>query len=177
MDLKEDKRGPGRPKKTEAQKTRISVLERRLQNPFGEPSSPIDLTKPGMIPRWFNGAIINDKVWRAKQKGWIPVRPSDVADQDQIGGTNVSPDGFVVRGDRGQEVLMMMLRDEFDQIQMAKTRHNIRVLRDPNRQQSEILESAASKFGSETADLMAKKTRVYNDVTDSREILERVDVE
>lgn len=154
-------------------KPRISVLERRLQNPFGEPSSPVHLKEPGLIARWFNAAIIADKIWRAKQKGWTPVRPEDVVDLDQIGGYTKSPDGFIARGDRGQEVLMCMPREDFDQIQMAKTRHNNRNMGNPNRQKAELLEAAGKNLGSEAADFLNRRVGPVGDVTDSYERIER----
>ena len=123
---------------------KLSVLDRRLLNPFGEPSSPIGLKDRSLVARWFNAAIMTDKIWRAKQKGWTPVRPDDIADLDQIGGYAVSPDGVVTRGDRGQEVLMSMPLDAYDQIQMAKARVNrekMRVTRD------EVTAAAAERVG------------------------------
>src|SRR5690349_24702954 len=90
--------------KTESVKPRISVLERRLQNPFGEPSIPILLKEPGFICRWFNNAISSDKSWRAEQlKGWEYVRPEMVVDMTQIGANAISPDQKITRGGRGEE--------------------------------------------------------------------------
>lgn len=153
---------------------RISVLERRLQNPFGEPSAPITFKEPNRFPRWFNAAIITDKIWRAKNKGWSFVYPKDVEDLDQIGGYEIAPaGGYITRGERGREVLMWMPKDAFEQIQMAKTRHTLRDLRDPTRQRAELLEEAGKKLGSQTAELMEKRISHYNTVTDTREILER----
>lgn len=158
-------------------KPRISVLERRLQNPFGEPSAPVDLKDPSLVCRWFNGAIIADKIWRAKNKGWTPVRPDDVVDLDQIGGYTKSVEGFVTRGERGQEVLMAMPKDERDQIQMAKTRVNLANMGNPNRQKDEIANAAASHLGAEAADFIGKKLGPVGGVTDSYERVERLPVE
>lgn len=156
-----------------AKKPRISVLERRLQNPFGEPSSPVHLKEPGLIARWFNAAIISDKIWRAKQKGWDPVRPEDVVDLDQIGGYTKSPDGFIARGDRGQEVLMCMLKSDYDQIQIAKTKYNNRHMGNPNAQKRDIVEAAGNALGSEAADFLNKRVGPVGGVMDSYERIER----
>lgn len=156
-------------------KPRISVLERRLQNPFGEPSSPVHLKDGSLIARWFNAAIISDKIWRAKQKGWTPIRPEDVVDLDQIGGYTKSPDGFISRGDRGQEILMSMPREDFDQIQMAKTRHNNRNMGNPNAQKREIVEAAGKQLGDEAADFLSQRTGPMGGVMDSYERIERRD--
>jgi hypothetical protein len=158
----------------EKPKPRISVLDRRLQNPFGEPSSPVDLKDRRLIARWFNGAIIADKIWRAKQKGWTPVRPDDVVDLDQIGGFTKSPDGFVARGDRCQEVLMQMPKEDFDLIQMAKTKHNLRNMGNPGAMKAEVVEAAGQQFGDRAADFL-NKSRPVGNVTDQYERIERRD--
>ena len=148
---------------------RLSVLERRTLDPFGEPSAPIGLKDRSLVCRWFNAAIMTDKIWRAKQKGWTPVRPDDVSDLDQIGGFGVSPDGAIVRGDRGQEVLMAMPRDAYRQIEMAKARVNrekMRVTRD------EIQQAAAERLGDEAL----QQGRPIGSVQDSYERI-RVDPE
>ena len=81
----------------------------RLRNPFGEPSAPIQFKDPSRIARWFNAAIIDDKIFRAKNKGWDLVYEKDLVDKDQVGGYTLDPSGgHIVRGDRGREVLMQM---------------------------------------------------------------------
>lgn len=157
-------------------KPRISVLERRLQNPFGEPASPIDLKDRALVPRWFNAAIVADKIWRAKQKGWLPVRAGEVVDPDQVGGFTVSPDGFVTRGDRGQEVLMCMKRDDFEQIMQAKTKWNNRNMGNPHGQLQELAQAAGERFGDQAGEFLTQ-SRVVGAVHDSRERIERKDLE
>ena len=159
--------------KLPSKKPRVSVLERRLQNPFGEPSAPITFKEPGRVARWFNGAIITDKIWRAKYKGWTPVRPDDLADLDQIGGYGVSAAGEIVRGERGQEVLMWMPAEDYEQIQLAKTRVNFELMRDFDKQKQEMLAGAAAKFGSEAADYLNARVGPVGSVRDTREIIER----
>lgn len=164
------------PKKDETPtvKPRISILERRLQNPFGEPSYPIHLKDPSLICRWFNGALSSDKIWRAKNvKGWDHVRPEMVVDMEQIGGYTLNPANQITRGERGQEVLMCMPRDAYDQIQLAKTRHNIRNMGNPNATKNEILEAAGNKYGDEAAEFLRKRTGPVGGVTDSYERIER----
>ena len=135
----------------------------------------MDLKDPRLVARWFNAAITADKIWRGKQKGWIPVRPEDVVDLDQIGGFVKSADGFITRGDRGQEVLMAMPTLDRDAIQLAKTRENLRNMGNPNRQKAEIVEAAAKHLGDETAEVMHKRVGPVGVVTDSYERVERLD--
>lgn len=155
-------------------KPAVSVFERRLQNPFGEPSSPVTFKEPNRIARWFNGAIITDKIWRAKHKGWFNVTPADLVDPDQVGGYGLDPAGNIVRGERGQEVLMWMPKDEFEQIQLAKTRVNLETMRDFDKQKRQMLNEAASRFGSQAADYLNARVGPVGTVTDTREIVERL---
>ena len=124
----------------------------RLENPFNEPSAPISLTDPSRECRWFNAAIATDHVWRAKRKGWDQVRPGDVLDIEQIGGYNVSPEGYITRGERGQEVLMSMPKQVRQAVQLAKTRRNIDQLSNPTVEKSNLANAAASQLGPQAAD-------------------------
>lgn len=162
----------------ETPKPRISVLERRLQNPFGEPSIPIQLKDPSLLCRWFNGALSSDKIWRAKHvKGWQLVKPEMIVDMDQIGGYTLGVDNTITRGERGQEVLLCMPRDDFDQIMMAKTQHNLRNMGNPAGMKQEILEAAGTQLGDEAASFLNQKIRAVGGVTDQYERIERREVE
>lgn len=143
----------------------------RFENPFGEPSAPIALKDRGRECRWFNAVIATDHVWRAKRKGWDQVRPDDVVDLDQIGGYNVSPDGYITRGERGQEVLMSMPKDVRAAIQAAKTQANIRHMGNPNATKRNIVEAAGQQIGSQAADYLNSRIIPTGDVTDTKEII------
>jgi hypothetical protein len=96
-----------------------------------------------------------------------------IIDMDQIGGHNISPAGYIVRGERGQEVLMCMPRDAFDQIQMAKTRKNNERMGRSNATKQEVVEAAANKYGDEAADFLNRHVGPVGGVTDSFERIER----
>jgi hypothetical protein len=161
--------------KAEKPAPRISVLDRRLQNPFGEPSAPVSLKDSTLIARWFNGAIVADKIWRAKSKGWTPVTPAMIVDLDQIGGYTLSPDGYVSRGDRCQEVLMTMPREVYDQIVWAKDRHNKRNMGNPDAQRRDVMAAVGEKYGDQAAAFIGQKVGAVGGVTDSYERIERKD--
>src|SRR6185369_3100349 len=114
-----------------ASETSMEVLlsdpryRKRLENVFDEPSAPIDLKDSSKECRWFNAAKGTDHIWRSKRKGWDQVKPEEVRDLQQIGGYNVSPEGYITRGERGQEVLMSMPKQVRQAIQAAKTRANM----------------------------------------------------
>lgn len=145
----------------------------RLSNPFNEPSAPIALKDESRECRWFNGAVGSDHIWRSKRKGWDQVRPEDVVDLEQIGGYNKSPDGYITRGARGEEVLMSMPKVVRKAIQIEKTRHNVRNMGNPNATKREVVEAAGQAIGSEAADYLDAHIGPVGGVTDSYERIER----
>ena len=144
----------------------------RIENPFGEPSTPIELKDKSKRPRWFNGAIMTDKIWRAKAKGWDPIRPEDVVDLDQIGSFTKSPDGFITRGERGQEVLMAIPHVVYVEIEKAKTAYNNRNMGSATKTKNEIVNAASAQHGDQAATFLSKA--IVN-VEDSYERVERRD--
>lgn len=159
---------------------KVSVRDRRilarLQNPYGEPSAPIRFKEANRIARWFNAAIIEDKIFRAKEKGWNLVYEADLLDKDQLGGYTLDPaGGHVVRGDRGREVLMWMDRQDYQEVQMAKARHNNRHIGDPVAQHRDVVEAASRQLGDEAADFLNRRGGLTGKVIDKKEILERID--
>lgn len=162
----------------DAPRPRVSVIDRRIQNPFGQPSAAVRLKDPEMEPRWFNTALRADRVWLAKEQGWQGVTPEMLADAEQIGAFKVSANGYVCRGEREQEVLMFMRREDRALIQQAKTRINIERMRRPNAVKEEVANAAGQHIGSEAADFIHNKMRVVGDVTTQFERVERLqDVE
>jgi hypothetical protein len=154
---------------------RISVLERRLQNPLGEPSAPVRLKDDTLHPRWFNSSSRPDNIWRAKELGWEGVRPDDIVDLSQIGTHMLSPDGFVARGERGQEVLMAMPKKIFDKIQWAKSKKNLEMMKDTDGEKHRMLNAAAKKFGGTAAEYMNERVGPVGRVTDNYERIEQVE--
>ncbi len=162
------------------QQTPLDVLadpryQARLQHPFEEPSSPIALKDSSRVCRWFNAAVATDHIWRSKRKGWDQVRPDDVLELDQIGGYNQSPDGYITRGERGQEVLMSMPRDVRHMIQQAKTRANIELVGRPNAMKQAVVQAASEQLGDEAASYLQDHIGAVGNVTDSIERVERLE--
>lgn len=149
-------------------KPRVSILERRLQNPFGEPSSPIELTDNSLECRVFNKAVNAQQIYRAKKNGWEFVEPSQIADMEQAGGFRVSTDGQrLVRGEREEEVLMYMPKDDRKQIEWAKARKNVKDMQ-MGRQKDAVVNAAAQQFGDRAGDFLSK-TSIVGNVTDNYE--------
>ncbi len=157
----------------EKKKRRVSVLERRLQNPFGEPSAPVRLKDPSLIARWFNSSIRPDQFWRAKELGWTGVTPEQIADLQQIGHHVVSPDGYVARGERANEVLMCMPKDDYKQIQVAKTKKNLQDMKDFDKEKQQALNAFAKQHGGTAAEFVNDRMTPIGGV---RTTLERIQV-
>ena len=132
---------------------RVSVLERRLQNPFGEGSSAIILKEEGWTTH-----VINTKLRAGRyhdvvrNKGWVPVDPTDLEGDAETFGFDVK-DGKVVRGERGEEVLVKMPTEDYRAIQMAKDAKN-RAAVSPKRLKADVLTATAAEHGSEAADYL-----------------------
>lgn len=158
-------------------RSRVSIIERRLQSPFGEPTSRIDFKNAALSGRWFNTAIRNGQYNRALDLGWLPVTPDLLVDLHQLGSWTPSPEGAVTRGERGQEVLMYMPLKERVAIQAAKTRENNRLMGNPNAQLRQAAEAlgAADPEGGDFLDRHARAgtARAIGGITDSREIIQR----
>lgn len=153
-------------------KVRAAVLDRRLQDPFGVPAEAVKMKDPTMFARWFNNALQPDRFWVAMNNGWKGVRPEDIRDLAQIGNYNQSPEGYVTRGERGQEMIMQIEKDFWDRLQLAKARKNLELMRDNSKQSAQALEAAAKELGPQVAEQMRGVQRKM-EITDNYERVER----
>lgn len=133
---------------TEKRRPRVSIRERRIQNPFGEPSADIPLKDQLMTPRWFNEDARPGQIARAKDLGWEPVTEEMVANTDRLGAYEKGAAGEVLRGERGREHLMYMPKDDRLAIQDAKTAENNRRMANPHAMRNDALEA----YGDSNAD-------------------------
>lgn len=143
----------------------------RLDNPFGQPSAPIELKDNTREARWFNAAIQTDHIWRNKRKGWDQVRLEEVVDPEQIGGYGLSPEGYITRGERGQEILMAMPKAVRMAVAAAKTEWNNRNLAQPNAVKSELVNAVGDKYGEQASAYV----QTHVNLTENYERVERVD--
>lgn len=174
-------------------KPRITVTERNSQtdlevilsdprykaaidNPFGQPSSPIALKDASRECHWFYARIQTDHIWRKKRLGWDQVRPDDVADLEQIGGYNVSTEGYITRGERGEEILMSMPKAVVHARAAAKIEWNNRHMGNPAAMKSEVVEAASQRLGDQAAEFL-NRTGLVGGVTDVYERIARVEPE
>jgi len=134
----------------ERRKRQVEVIERRLKGGhlFTTPSQAIPLKDAAMRPRWFNRGISDDRFFVAEQqKGWVKVHKDDVASLDAISGYNLTPEGYVTRGPRGEEMLYMMPKSDYDAIALAKAEANTRALGSERGRTEKVAEATASAFG------------------------------
>lgn len=151
-----------------AAKKQISVIERRLQGPSAlyNSSQPIPMKEKGWTFRWENSEIRPDQIWHCiNTLGWEYVLPGDIAcGLDEVGANE--RDGRVVRGIRGQEVLLKMRTSDFNKIRKKKTQENIETTFNKQKTGDAALNAVGGEFGGAAADFVRKANI---EITDSRE--------
>jgi hypothetical protein len=149
---------------------RISVIDRRLKNPFGTPSRQIPLKgeKRNWVVRTFcaDAEHPNRHYDAVHRLGWRPLTADDLAVSVESLGYVKAADGRIVRGPGGQEVLMAMPQEDFDAVQKAKSDANLKSLRKDS-VRGEVAQATAQAHGDEAADATYKHF-------DQREIVERI---
>lgn len=138
---------------------RISVIDRRLKNPFGTPSRDIPLTgeKRGWVVRTFcaDAEHPNRHYDAVHRLGWVPLVKEDLAVSVESLGYVVAADGRIVRGPGGQEVLMGMRAEDFAAVQKAKSLANTKSLKGTSVKE-EVAQATANTHGSQAGDTVAK---------------------
>jgi hypothetical protein len=147
----------------------ISVVERGLQNVFGLPSTEIKLRDPRFVTHWCNTTISGDQLGKYLDAGYLKVRAEYLADPDRVAHT-VSPEGYVVRGSRGEEILVYTMKDVYHKRQMEKTRRNNQGMANVK---AEAVEAAGNQLGDEAADFLHRHGGVVGGVRDTYERIQR----
>ncbi len=145
----------------------VSVIERRLLQPFGSEAPTITLKDRTMIVRVVSAALRPDRLYQMQHyKGWTFVEPGDIDGDPTELGFQIE-NGRVVRGDRGQEVLMKMRKSDYRKIEQAKSRANVATMGSSKRTKEELANAAAGRFGEEAGQFV--QDRIVGEVIDSRE--------
>lgn len=148
---------------------KVSVLDRRRAHPFGAPSQAITLKTPGQwMIRTVNSNVRSGRIYdMIHNKGWVYVQPEELDGSPDELGFQVK-DGRIVRGTNGEEVLMKIPQADYDAIQEAKARTNLKGL--GKKQALEAAANLAGKtFGDQAGDTVSKASF---DIEDSREAVE-----
>lgn len=148
----------------------VDVLERSIIDPFGAPSVPIELKDPQFVTRWVNTELQGgSQMYQATQAGYLKVRPEFLAYPDRFQ-FNISPDGFVTRGERHREILMYTTKDHQKRRAWAKTEANMRRMR---MSKDEVQKATAEHFGKEGDEAANFVGRHIGGVTDNIERIQR----
>ena len=145
---------------------KIEVLERGLANVFGLPSAEVQLKDPEMVTHWCNTEISSDQLGKYLDWGYLKVRPEMLADPDRVA-FQVSPDGYVTRGVRHQEILLYTLKDWYHKRQAKKSELNRKSMT-PGGLQREVVQAASQQLGDQAADFL-NRTGPVGQVTDRYE--------
>jgi hypothetical protein len=146
---------------------KVSVIDRRMANPFGTGTVPITLKTPGQWEvRWVYSKMRPGHLYQmTHQKGWVFVEPGELdGSPDEYGLT--AKDNRLVRGDHGEEVLMKMPLEDFKKIQKAKAEYNLKEL-GQKQMQSAVAQATAKQHGDEAGE-MAFNAFQHGEVKDSR---------
>lgn len=126
-------------------KERSELVTRRLKDPFGHVQQAIPLKEP---KRWelhvANSTAHAGRIAEMLTKGWVFVTADDIEGPIQDHGYELR-DGRVVRGHRGEEVLMKMEQEDFRAIQKAKAAQNIQSTFGAKDVKNAIVERAAQE--------------------------------
>lgn len=160
-----------------AAKREISIVERRLKSGsiFSAGSRPIPLVEPH---RWtiriVNTEISDARAWDMQaEKGWIYAETADLAVQPHEIGFR-EQDGRLVRGQRGQEVLMKMAIKDYKAIQAHKDGENRLRTFSAKANKDAILSAAQTQPGGDHGADFLSRTIQSMEIKDS---LERVPLE
>lgn len=159
-------RGPGRPPKPRV----ISVIERRLQGPsvLEMRTAPIPLKHPrSWVLRWVSTRISPQHLWDIIHvKGWEYVVPEDLdCSLDEIGA--FVRDHRIVRGERGEEVLVKMPHKLYRRLAEKKAEENFQQTFSTTKLKKAIVETAAEEEGDEAASFLSDSVK-HVSIKDSR---------
>lgn len=151
---------------------RVEVLERGLANVFGLPSAPIRLKRPEMVTHWCNTAISGHQLTKYLEAGYLKVRPEMLESPDQVP-HSVSPDGYVTQGVRHEIILLYTLASHAKDRQRQKVKKNLESM-NPHVAKRDVVEAASQHLGDEAASYLDKRGGPIGQVTDTREIRQRL---
>lgn len=138
---------------------RVSVINRRLNNPFGAPSRDIPLK--GEKRRWVVRTFVADKEHANRHYdavhvyGYVPLTLKDLAVSPESIGYTISPAGYVVRGTHGEELLCAIPREEWEAIQLAKSQRNAKGL-EIGRLKQDVTEHVGKELGEQAAERVSQ---------------------
>lgn len=129
----------------------VQVWERRMVNPGPDAGATIELKDKSFEVRWINTLVEGRFHQATRGEGWVPVRPSDLADDPELLGLQTDAD-MVRRGDKGSDILMKIPKAIFAKIRLKKAELVTKALKNTK---GATAEAAANKLGANAADFIA----------------------
>lgn len=152
----------------------VEVLERSIVDPFGAPSAPIELRDPQFVARWVNTELSGgSQLHKATDAGYLKVRPEFLKHPDRFQ-FNISPDGYVTRGERHKEILMYTTKEHEKRRRWAKTETNMKLMRSSKKEMQEAAVKQFGKDGDQAAEFIGQHVGPVGGVVDG---IERIAVE
>jgi hypothetical protein len=138
----------------------LSVYERRLANPLGKRTREIPLNddlRKGWTARVFTrDAEHPDRHWQAVHElGYEPCKAEDFAADPESLGFTVNAQGYVTRGQHGQDMVMRIPTKEYQAIQRAKAAANLAAVK-PKKLKDEVSQATAKNLGDEAGETVFK---------------------
>lgn len=133
---------------------RVSVMARRLKHPFGAHSRgiPLSARRRDCVVRVFTADQEHqDRHFKAiHDLGWQPCLVEDLAVKPESIGYAVNEAGYIVRGTRGQDMLMWMPEADWQRLCRAKSDANTARVKSTAVRQ-EVAQATAKEFQSDQA--------------------------
>ena len=137
---------------TSRAKTRNAALARRLAsgNIHTGGARSLPLKEPERWHTYVANTYVNDSAfYEMREKGWIPLEPADLNCTVEESGFTLSPDGYLVRGPQGREMVFKMDKADYRLLEQAKTAANMRGIGSATKAKADIAEAAGSQLGDE----------------------------
>ena len=143
--------------RADAAKTANVALARRLSSGrvHGGGSRTVPLKEPERWHTYIANTWATDSAFHdMREGGWVPLLPGDLACPVEESGFRLSEDGYLVRGEKGREMIFKMDVADYALLEAAKTRHNMQGIGSAKRVREDIASAAAGPLGSEAAEFL-----------------------
>lgn len=160
------------PRSDESQWSQDDILARRLNGePFGLKQDGIPMKEPGKwAVRIANSQLHESRHYDMVHKlGYKPMTKDMIADgiTPESLGFKLAEDGQTLcRGIRGDEVLYVMPKDIYDQIQFAKAEANVKGMKSETAAKNEAAEALVGVHGDQAAEYVSRHSNIT--IKDSR---------
>lgn len=126
------------------------LAARLAGNVHGAGNKTIPLKEPARWQTYCENTYADENAfYDMKQLGWEPLRADDLACTVEESGFRLNPEGYLVRGEHGREMLFKMDKDDYAYMMQMKTDANMRGIGSAKKIKADMAEAAAAQFGDE----------------------------